>query len=160
MNVRRSRPTSSTAPSGSERTGFGPRYQSTAIDTAVPTIVGSSLPNVGAGRVSTANPPMIPITLVSAYAPARDPRMAMMPTVAPSASTTISAPETSTTLSFVPNCSMAQSFIDLGTWSMNSCPTGTTGDAEPSTNPTMTSAAASPAAVATRPSATPNQFEP
>ena len=112
----------------------------------MPTIVGSSLPSVGAGRVSTANAPMIPITPVSAYAPAREPRIAMMPTVAPSASTTISAPETSTTLSFVPNCSMAQSLIDLGTRSMNSCPTGTTGDAEPSTNPTMTSAAASPAA--------------
>ena len=126
----------------------------------MPTIVGSSLPSVGAGRVSTANPPMIPITLVSAYAPAREPRMAMMPTSAPSASTTISAPVISTTLSFVPNCSMAQSFTDFGTWSMNTCPTGTTGDADPWTNPTTTSAAARPAPVATRPSATPHQFEP
>ena len=172
MNVRRSSPTSSVSPwgsgwaspcelpSGRERTGFGPRYQSTAIDTAVPTIVGSSLPSVGAGRVSTAKPPMIPITLVRAYAPARAPRIAMIPTVTPSTSTTTIAPAMSTALSFVPNCSMAQSFIHFGTWSMNSCPTGTTGDADPSTSPTTTSAAARPAPVATRPRAAPSQFEP
>ena len=125
----------------------------------MPTTVGSSLANVGSGRVNTANAPTTPITEVSAYAAARAPRMARIPTVTPSTSTTISAPATSTALSFVPNCSMAQSFNAGGTRSMNSWPTGTTGDAVPSNSPTTTSADARPAQVATRPSATPYQFD-
>ena len=53
MNRRRSdRPVSSARRRSRTATRRGASHQRTPIDTTVPTIVGSSLPNVGAGRVS------------------------------------------------------------------------------------------------------------
>src|SRR6056297_85357 len=155
MNRRRSTPIGcATGPDGS-RDGRGARYQRTPIDTAVPTSVGNSLPSVGSGRVSTAHDPTSPITPVSAYAAARAPRIASTPTPTPMPSSTASAPTTSTTLSLVPKVSIAQSFTGLGTASMNTWPTGTTGDDDPSTRPTTSSATANPAPVASSPSTGP-----
>ncbi len=95
------------------------RNQITATETAVPRIVGSSLASVGAGRCSTAAAPIAPMATVSAYAAGRRPRTASTPTMTPTTPITISAPRTSTTLSLVPNVSIAQFFSDRGTQSMN-----------------------------------------
>jgi hypothetical protein len=121
---RRSRPIGcavgpSASPEAAIVAGRGARYSSTAIETPVPTSVGSSLTNVGSGRVSTAHAPMTPVTQVSATAAARAPRIASTPTPIPMPSSTTSAPTTSTTLSLVPKVSIAHSFNGLGTQSMN-----------------------------------------
>ena len=143
----------------SAATRRGDNHHSTANETTVPTIVGSSLPRSGAGRSSTAQAPRTPTPTVRIDARKRSPRTASTPTIAPMPRTTTRAPVTSTTLSFVPNCSMAQSFNHFGVTSMNSWPTGTTGDEDPRTSPTTSSAAASPAPVARRPRTRPRQID-
>ena len=82
-------------------------------------IVGNSFTNVGSGRVNTAQAPITPVTQVSTTAAERAPRIANMPTPIPIPSSTTSAPTTRTTLSLVPNVSIAHSFSGRGTQSMN-----------------------------------------
>src|SRR6056297_4073255 len=123
-------------------------------------MVGSSFTRVGSGRVSTAHAPITPVTHVSAIAADRAPRIASTPTPIPMPRSTTSAPTTSTTLSLVPKVSIAHSFSGLGTQSMNTCPTGTTGEDVRSKRPTISSAVARPAPVATRPSRGPVHLGP
>ncbi len=56
------------APAVSVGAGTGESHHSTAIDTSVPTTIGTTLATVGSGRVSTAPMPMSPTTPVMARA--------------------------------------------------------------------------------------------
>ncbi len=113
------------------RSDRGASHQMIATDTAVPT---RSAPASPASFRDAATPPMHPSGRPRWSDRMRSsvrPRIAKMPIIEPTPSTTTSAPETSTTLSFVPNCSIAQSLNHFGVMSMNSWPTGTTGDDDP-----------------------------
>jgi hypothetical protein len=65
-------------------------------------------------------------------------------------------PVSSATLSFVPNQSIANVLIELGTLSTTRSPTSSTGDCRRSLAAVVSSATASPASAATRPAIAPN----
>ena len=113
-NWRRSGPIIVGRPASSAGPVRGASHQSTPSDTAVPINVGNIFANVGSGRMTTAHAPITPTATVSPYAMPFAPRTASTPMIPPRIRMTISAPATSTALSLVPNCSIAQFFSHAG----------------------------------------------